>query len=94
MASLNFLQAQRLVIKVGAPLLVDPKTGQLRKAWLASVCEDIAALHKQGKDILLVSSGAIALGRTTLWKTRHPFDVARESSRCGSGTGGTCASLA
>ena len=56
---------RRVVIKIGSALLVDRATG-LKKEWLNSVCADIAALRAQGIDVLVVSSGAIALGRTVL----------------------------
>ncbi|WP_137133671.1 glutamate 5-kinase [Rhizobium sp. FKY42] len=56
---------RRIVIKIGSALLVDRKTG-LKKEWLDSVCADIAALRAQNIDVLVVSSGAIALGRTVL----------------------------
>lgn len=56
---------RRIVIKIGSALLVDRKTG-LKSAWLNSVCADIAALRAQKIDVLVVSSGAIALGRTVL----------------------------
>ncbi|MCD2175894.1 glutamate 5-kinase [Rhizobium sp. C4] len=57
--------AKRIVIKIGSALLVDRKSG-LKKAWLDAVCEDIAALRKAGVEVLVVSSGAIAMGRTVL----------------------------
>lgn len=56
---------RRIVIKIGSALLVDRKTG-LKSAWLNSVCADIAKLRAQKIDVLVVSSGAIALGRTVL----------------------------
>jgi glutamate 5-kinase len=56
---------RRVVIKIGSALLVDRKTG-LKSAWLDSICSDIAALKAAGVDVLVVSSGAIALGRTVL----------------------------
>jgi glutamate 5-kinase len=56
---------RRVVIKIGSALLVDRKSG-LKSAWLDSVCSDIAALKTEGVDVLVVSSGAIALGRTVL----------------------------
>ncbi len=61
-----FALAGRIVIKVGSSLLVDGETGALRREWLGSLCVDAAALRRQGKDILIVSSGAIALGRAAL----------------------------
>ncbi|RWX74534.1 glutamate 5-kinase [Neorhizobium lilium] len=56
---------RRVVIKIGSALLVDRGTG-LKSGWLEAICADIAALRKQGTDVLVVSSGAIALGRTVL----------------------------
>lgn len=56
---------RRVVIKIGSALLVDRATG-LKKAWLDAMCADIAALRAKGVDVLVVSSGAIALGRTVL----------------------------
>ncbi|MFL6824913.1 MAG: glutamate 5-kinase [Bradyrhizobium sp.] len=57
---------RRVVLKVGSALLVDSAQGRLKQAWLAALAEDIAALHARGADVLVVSSGAIALGRTVL----------------------------
>ncbi len=57
---------RRIVIKVGSSLLVDAAAGRLREQWLAALAEDIARLHREKRDILVVSSGAIALGRTVL----------------------------
>ena len=56
---------RRIVIKIGSALLVDRKTG-LKKAWLDAICADIAALKAKGIDVLVVSSGAISLGRSVL----------------------------
>jgi glutamate 5-kinase len=57
---------RRIVVKIGSSLLVDAKGGRLNEKWLASLAADIAALHVEKHDILVVSSGAIALGRTVL----------------------------
>ena len=59
-------EAKRLVVKIGSSLLVDAAAGTLRQAWLASLADDIAALRKAGKQVIVVSSGAIALGRNAL----------------------------
>lgn len=56
---------RRITVKIGSALLVDRATG-LKRDWLASLADDIAALAKGGAEILVVSSGAIALGRTIL----------------------------
>ncbi len=58
-------QYKRIVVKIGSALLVDRQTG-LKQDWLNSLIDDVAALRQKGVDVLLVSSGAIALGRTLL----------------------------
>jgi glutamate 5-kinase len=57
---------RRIVVKVGSSLLVDAQAGKLNEDWLASLAADLAALHGGNRDLLVVSSGAIALGRTVL----------------------------
>jgi glutamate 5-kinase len=54
----------RIVVKVGSSLLVDSARGAVRQAWLEALVADIAGLHRRGARVLVVSSGAIALGRT------------------------------
>lgn len=66
---------RRIVVKVGSALLVDSARGRLRHAWLAALAEDIAALHREGKDVLVVSSGAIALGRNILKLPKRPLKL-------------------
>ena len=63
-------KAKRVVVKVGSSLLVDAATGALNRDWLKSLCEDIAALKQAGTEVILVSSGAVALGRRTLKLTK------------------------
>jgi len=58
--------AKRFVIKIGSSLLVDAASGTLRQAWLEALADDIAGLRAHGKEIVVVSSGAIALGRNAL----------------------------
>jgi glutamate 5-kinase len=57
---------RRIVVKVGSSLLVDGKGGRLDHDWLAALTQDIAQLHRDQRDLLVVSSGAIALGRAVL----------------------------
>ena len=56
---------RRLTVKIGSALLVD-KAGKLRAEWLAALAQDIAALKADGREVVIVSSGAIALGRGLL----------------------------
>ena len=55
--------ARRLIVKIGSALLVDAETGQLRRAWLDALADDVAAARARGTEVLIVSSGAIAVGR-------------------------------
>jgi glutamate 5-kinase len=65
-AATPLTQARRVVVKVGSTLLVDGRTGRLNRAWLKTLIEDLLRLHRRGQQVILVSSGAIALGRRQL----------------------------
>ncbi len=62
----RFTDAKRVVVKVGSALLVDADKGRLNRTWLESFAADIAHLRQRGQEVILVSSGAIALGRRHL----------------------------
>ncbi|HEV2630933.1 MAG TPA: glutamate 5-kinase [Pseudolabrys sp.] len=66
---------RRIVVKVGSSLLVDQTAGGLKREWLEGLAEDIADLHQGGRDVLVVSSGAIALGRAVLGLPRGPLKL-------------------
>jgi glutamate 5-kinase len=59
-------RARRIVVKVGSALLVDQATGQVNRPWLETLIEDLLWLRARGQEVVLVSSGAIALGRREL----------------------------
>lgn len=63
--------ANRLVIKIGSALLVH-KDGSLRETWLKALADNVASLRRDGKQVILVSSGAIALGRGALGFAKKP----------------------
>ncbi len=65
-AARRLTDARRVVIKVGSALLVDAQTGRLNRSWLESLAADIARLARRKQEVILVSSGAIALGRRHL----------------------------
>ena len=58
--------AKRIVIKIGSALLFDPARGEARKDWMKALATDVAALRAQGSQVVLISSGSIALGRRHL----------------------------
>jgi glutamate 5-kinase len=65
-AARHLTEAKRLVVKVGSALLVDADKGRLNRSWLEGFAADIARLRKRGQEVIVVSSGAIALGRRHL----------------------------
>jgi len=62
--------AKRVTVKVGSSLLVEGEGAGLRRAWLSSLAEDLSLLRNSGRQVLVVSSGAVALGRKHLGLTR------------------------
>lgn len=64
--STQYKSAKRIVVKIGSALLADSDTGEIRGAWLTALTDDVAALARAGRQIILVSSGAIAVGRKPL----------------------------
>ena len=66
---------RRIVVKVGSSLLVDARAGGLNETWLAALTADLAALHRDQRDLLVVSSGAIALGRAVLRLPQGPLKL-------------------
>ncbi len=66
-------QARLIVVKVGSALLVDGESGRVNRAWLETLVEDLLRLRKRGQQVILVSSGAIALGRRRLGLKSGPL---------------------
>lgn len=59
----HFDRAKRIIIKIGSSLFIDAETGSLDRAWLEGLADDVAELSREGREVVLVSSGAVALGR-------------------------------
>ncbi len=68
--AMSLTDARRIVVKIGSALVVDPQAAAPRQAWLDGVAADIAALRARGAEVIVVSSGAIALARRALKLTR------------------------
>jgi glutamate 5-kinase len=66
MSTLPLTRARRIVVKVGSALLVDQASGQVNRPWLETLVEDLLRLRARKQEVVLVSSGAIALGRREL----------------------------
>jgi glutamate 5-kinase len=84
-AARRLTDAKRVIIKVGSSLLVDGEKGRLSRHWLESLVADVARLRKRGQDVILVSSGAIALGRRHL--NLNPGKLRLEESQAAAAVG-------
>ena len=60
------LKAKRLVLKIGSSLLVNEKTGQVKNTWLNALADDILTAYEHGQQVIIVTSGAVAVGRKVL----------------------------
>jgi glutamate 5-kinase len=81
----EWAKARRIVVKIGSALLTDQKSGRIKSDWLNSFMDDVAELAKAGKEIVLVSSGSIALGRHALKLPKGP--LALEQSQAAASVG-------
>jgi glutamate 5-kinase len=74
-ARAEWTHARRIVVKIGSALLTDSANGQLKTTWLNSLMDDVAELKAAGKEVVIVSSGAVALGRHTLKLPKGPLQL-------------------
>ncbi|MCH8809679.1 MAG: glutamate 5-kinase, partial [Proteobacteria bacterium] len=77
--------AKRIVVKIGSKLLVEQEAGTIHRTWLNALADDIAGLVRDGSEVILVSSGAIAVGRRHLGLTRGKLKL--EESQAAAATG-------
>ena len=85
MSSKLLTDANRVVIKIGSALLVDEQHGTVHRKWLETLAADVARLKQSGKDVILVSSGAIAVGRRYLGLADGPLKL--EDKQAAAATG-------
>ena len=81
----SLASARRLIVKIGSALLVSEPSGRLRHRWLASLCEDIAALRSAGTEVVIVSSGAVAVGRNELKMGRAALKLEEKQAAAAAG---------
>jgi glutamate 5-kinase len=77
--------AKRIVIKIGSSLVADGARGCAKSDWMRALADDIAALHAQGKEIILVSSGAVALGRPLVGLGAQALDLSEKQAAAAAG---------
>ncbi|WP_417454870.1 glutamate 5-kinase [Kiloniella sp.] len=84
-AAEHLRSAKRIVIKIGSALLVDDKTGKPRLNWLNALTDDVANLRARGAEVMLVSSGAIAVGRNHLGLTKQNLRLEEKQASAATG---------
>lgn len=77
--------ARRLIVKIGSALLVDETTGHIRRAWLDALVADVARCRARGQEVLIVSSGAIAVGRRHLGLTGRALKLEEKQAAAATG---------
>ena len=77
--------AKRIVLKVGSALIVDPTTGSIKESWVKSLVKDILFLLNKNKEILIVSSGAIALGKSELGLQNKSLKLSEKQAAAATG---------
>jgi glutamate 5-kinase len=81
----SLADSRRLIVKIGSALLVDAATGDIRRDWLAALVEDIARCRARKQDVLIVSSGAVAVGRRYLGLTGRALKLEEKQAAAASG---------
>ncbi len=84
-AAAHLRNAKRLVVKIGSSLLVDEDSGKLRQDWLDALCDDVAAVHGRGQEVLIVTSGAVAIGRGPLGMTGRKLRLEEKQAAAAAG---------
>lgn len=77
--------AKRIVIKIGSALVADIERGRAKSEWMQALASDIATLHAHGKEIILVSSGAVALGRKLINVGLEALDLSEKQAAAAAG---------
>ncbi|QQP88555.1 glutamate 5-kinase [Skermanella sp. TT6] len=77
--------ARRLIVKIGSALLVDETTGKVRRDWLDAMADDVAACRARGQEVIIVSSGAIAVGREHLGLIGRPLRLEEKQAAAATG---------
>ena len=85
LAASPLADSQRIVVKIGSALLVDARQGAIRRAWLDALIDDLAALRAAGRQVVLVSSGAIAVGRQDLGLTGRVLRLEEKQAAAATG---------
>ncbi len=81
----RFASARRIVVKIGSALLVNQESGEVRHDWLQALAADVAALRARGCELLIVSSGAIAVGRRHLGLTDSALRLEEKQAAAATG---------
>jgi glutamate 5-kinase len=71
----HLVAARCLIVKIGSALVADPETGEIRGPWLETLIEDVARLFARGQQVILVTSGAVAVGSSRFNQLDRPLRI-------------------
>ena len=77
--------SRRMIVKVGSALLVEAASAEVHTPWLDALCDELATLRRSGVEVLVVTSGAIALGRKSLGLPRRPHRLDEKQAAAAAG---------
>ena len=83
----SFKEKKRIVVKIGSSSVIHPETGGMDFVKLEKLARYLTDLHNQGKDIILVSSGAVGMGMQTMGITKRPYSMAKKQACAAIGQG-------
>jgi glutamate 5-kinase len=83
--SQSLAEARRLIVKIGSALLVDEASGDIRRAWLDALTDDLMRCRQRGQEVVIVSSGAVAVGRRYLGLTGRNLKLEEKQAAAAAG---------
>lgn len=82
---MRLTQAKRIVIKIGSSLIVEKDTGHVRRNWLEGLAYDIALCKQRSQDIIIVTSGSVALGKKSILTGKNPLKLREKQAAAACG---------
>ncbi|MER9951456.1 glutamate 5-kinase [Mesorhizobium sp. M0047] len=71
----SLLSARRMIVKIGSSLIVDAETGEIRGPWLETLIEDVVRIVARGQQVIIVTSGAVAVGSCHFNQLNRPLRI-------------------
>lgn len=80
MSRVELVSAQRLIVKIGSSLIADPDNGEIRDLWLETLVDDVSKFFARGQQLIIVTSGAVAIGSCHLNRLGRPLRIVNKQT--------------